>query len=122
MAAHTVTVEHTLSKLLQEKRYAAIRDVLATMNPADIAAVFNEVQSEQRPLLFRLLPKELAAETFVEMDPETQEQLIHGFSDSELHEVVDELYVDDAVDIVEEMPANVVKRILAQVSPDPRHA
>ncbi len=120
MAAHTVTVEHTLSKLLQEKRYAAIRDVLATMNPADIAAVFNEVQSEQRPLLFRLLPKELAAETFVEMDPETQEQLIHGFSDSELHEVVDELYVDDAVDIVEEMPANVVKRILAQVSPDMR--
>ncbi len=120
MAAHTVTVEHTLSKLLQEKRYAAIRDVLATMNPADIAAVFNEVQSEQRPLLFRLLPKELAAETFVEMDPETQEQLIHGFSDSELHEVVDELYVDDAVDIVEEMPANVVKRILAQVSPGMR--
>ena len=120
MAAHTVTVEHTLSKLLQEKRYAAIRDVLATMNPADIAAVFNEVQSEQRPLLFRLLPKELAAETFVEMDPDTQEQLIHGFSDSELHEVVDELYVDDAVDIVEEMPANVVKRILAQVSPDMR--
>ena len=120
MAAHSVTVEHTLSKLLQEKRYAAIRDVLATMNPADIAAVFNEVQSEQRPLLFRLLPKELAAETFVEMDPETQEQLIHGFSDSELHEVVDELYVDDAVDIVEEMPANVVKRILAQVSPGMR--
>ena len=120
MAAHTVTVEHTLSKLLQEKRYAAIRDVLATMNPADIAAVFNEVQSEQRPLLFRLLPKELAAETFVEMDPDTQEQLIHGFSDSELHEVVDELYVDDAVDIVEEMPANVVKRILAQVSPGMR--
>ena len=120
MAAHSVTVEHTLSKLLQEKRYAAIRDVLATMNPADIAAVFNEVQSEQRPLLFRLLPKELAAETFVEMDPDTQEQLIHGFSDSALHEVVDELYVDDAVDIVEEMPANVVKRILAQVSPDMR--
>ena len=101
MAAHSVTVEQTLGKLLQEKRYSAIRDVLVTMNPADIAAVFNGVQREQLPLLFRLLPKELAAETFVEMEPETQELLIHGFSDSELHEVVDELYVDDAVDIVE---------------------
>ena len=120
MAAHSVTVERTLGKLLQEKRYAAIRDVLVTMNPADIAAVFNGVQREQLPLLFRLLPKELAAETFVEMEPETQELLIHGFSDSELHEVVDELYVDDAVDIVEEMPANVVKRILAQASPSMR--
>ena len=120
MAAHSVTVEQTLSKLLQEKRYSAIRDVLVTMNPADIAAIFNEVPREQLPLLFRLLPKELAAETFVEMEPETQELLIHGFSDSELHEVVDELYVDDAVDIVEEMPANVVKRILAQASPDMR--
>ena len=120
MAAHSITVESTLGKLLQEKRYAAIRDVLVTMNPADIAAVFNGVQKEQLPLLFRLLPKELAAETFVEMEPETQELLIHGFSDSELHEVVDELYVDDAVDIVEEMPANVVKRILAQVSPGKR--
>ena len=120
MAAHSVTVEQTLGKLLQEKRYSAIRDVLVTMNPTDIAAVFNGVQREQLPLLFRLLPKELAAETFVEMEPETQELLIHGFSDSELHEVVDELYVDDAVDIVEEMPANVVKRILAQASPDMR--
>jgi len=120
MAAHSVTVEQTLSKLLQEKRYSAIRDVLVTMNPADIAAIFNEVPREQLPLLFRLLPKELAAETFVEMEPETQELLIHGFSDSELHEVVDELYVDDAVDIVEEMPANVVKRILAQASPGMR--
>ena len=120
MASHSVTVEQTLGKLLQEKRYSAIRDVLVTMNPADIAAIFNEVPREQLPLLFRLLPKEPAAETFVEMEPETQELLIHGFSDSELHEVVDELYVDDAVDLVEEMPANVVKRILAQASPDMR--
>ena len=55
MAAHSVTVEQTLSKLLQEKRYSAIRDVLVTMNPADIAAIFNEVPREQLPLLFRLL-------------------------------------------------------------------
>ena len=65
------------------------------------------------PLIFRLLPKELAAEAFVEMDADLQELLIQGFSDNELKEVLDELYLDDAVDIVEEMPANVVKRILA---------
>ncbi|EJW92911.1 Mg2+ transporter (mgtE), partial [gut metagenome] len=69
---------------------------------------------------FRLLPKELAAETFVEMDTDAQEILIQGFSDRELREVLDELYVDDAVDIVEEMPANVVRRILAQADPDMR--
>ena len=72
------------------------------------------------PRLFRLLPKELAADTFVEMDSDSQEMLIKGFSDSELKEVIDELYIDDAVDIVEEMPANVVKRILAQADPDTR--
>ncbi|HCI73150.1 MAG TPA: magnesium transporter [Lachnospiraceae bacterium] len=120
MAVHNVTVESTLGILLKEKRYSAIRDILVTMNPADIVAVFDGVTQEQLPLLFRLLPKELAAETFVEMEPETQELLIRGFSDVELHEVVNELYVDDAVDIVEEMPANVVKRILAQASPDMR--
>ena len=70
--------------------------------------------------MFRLLPKELAAETFVEMEPDAQELLIRGFSDSELREVLDELYVDDAVDIVEEMPANVVRRILSQADPDMR--
>ena len=72
------------------------------------------------PLLFRLLPKEQAAETFVEMDPELQELLIKSFSDTELKEVLDELYVDDAVDIVEEMPANVVKRILKAADPQMR--
>ena len=90
------------------------------MNPADIAAIFDELEESKLPLLFRLLPKELAAETFVEMEPEAQELLIRGFSDSELREVLDELYVDDAVDIVEEMPANVVRRILSQADPQMR--
>ncbi len=70
--------------------------------------------------LFRLLPKEQAAETFVEMEPDAQELLIQGFSDRELKEVVDELYLDDAVDLVEEMPANVVRRILSQADPETR--
>ena len=120
MADHTVTVESTLEALLVEKKYSTIRDILSTMNPADIASVFDGLGESRLPLLFRLLPKELAAETFVEMEPDAQELLIRGFSDSELREVLDELYVDDAVDIVEEMPANVVRRILSQADPDMR--
>ena len=106
-----------LEKMLEEKKYATLRDILATMNPADIAIAFSSIEEEKIPLLFRLLPKELAAETFVEMEPEEQELLIRSFSDNELKEIVDELYVDDAADLVEEMPANVVQRILRQADP-----
>ena len=120
MPEHNVTVENTLQTLLAEKKYTTIRDVLVTMNPADVAAVFSNVDKEKLPLLFRLLPKEQAAQSFVEMESEEQEALIRGISDSELRQVMDELYVDDAVDIVEEMPANVVQRILAQSDPEMR--
>ena len=120
MAEHNVTVEKTLKKLLDEKKYQTLKDVLITLNAADIAAVFEELDEERTPLLFRLLPKELAAETFAELSPELQELLIQGFSDKELREVVSELYVDDAADLVEEMPASVVKRILAQADPQMR--
>ena len=115
-----LSFERTFEALLEEKKYSTIKDVLVTMNPADIAAIFEDVDEERLPLLFRLLPKELAAETFVEMEPEQQEILVEGISDRELHEVMDELFVDDAVDLVEEMPANVVKRILAQADPKMR--
>ena len=120
MAETTVTIESTLTALVEGKKYATLRDILITMNPADVAAVFEDMDESVLPLLFRLLPKELAAETFVEMEPESQELLIHGFSDAELKEVVDELYVDDAVDLVEEMPTNVVKRILRSADPEMR--
>ena len=120
MAELQFSLRNTLLKLLEEKRYYSLRDLFNTMNPVDIAAVLEEVDEARLPLLFRLLPKELAAETFVEMEPELQELLIRGFSDSELKEVIDELYVDDAVDIVEEMPANVVQRILTQAEPEMR--
>lgn len=115
-----VTLGETLAALVEGKKYTTLRDVLVTMNAVDVAAIFEDMPEEKLPLLFRLLPKELAAETFVEMEPEAQELLIRGFSDNELKEVVDELYVDDAVDIVEEMPANVVKRILKQADPEMR--
>ena len=120
MAENNFSLQKTLTMLLDEKKYHSLRDILSTMNPADIAAIFDDLDQGCLPLLFRLLPKELAAETFVEMEPEAQELLIRGFSDSELKEVIDELYVDDAVDIVEEMPANVVQRILSQAEPDMR--
>ena len=120
MAVRNVTLQKTIRKLLDEKKYQTLKDVLVTLEPADISAVFEELDEERTPLLFRLLPKELAAETFAELEPESQELLIRGFSDRELREVVNELYVDDAVDLIEEMPANVVKRILAQADPQMR--
>ena len=120
MVQVNVTLTETIKKLLDEKKYSTLRDILTTMMPFDIAAVFRELQDEKTPILFRILPKELAAETFVEMDEETQEFLIHGFSDSELKEIVDELFVDDALDLIEEMPANVVKRILRQADKQTR--
>ena len=109
-----------LDTMLEEKKYATLRDILITMNPADIASLFSSADNEKIPLLFRLLPKELAAEAFVEMETEDQELLIKSFSDNELKEIVDELYVDDAAALVEEMPANVVKRILRQADPEMR--
>jgi magnesium transporter len=113
-------LEEVILQLLEEKKYSEIKEILCDMNPVDIAALFEELNMVKIPLLFRLLPKVLAAETFVEMEAEPQELLIHGFSDNELKEVLDELYLDDTVDIVEEMPANVVKRILSNTDPDTR--
>ena len=120
MENQTVILEKMITSLLNEKKYPSLRDILVTMNPSDIASVFDGLEPDRIPLLFRLLPKEQAAETFVEMEPDAQELLIQGFSDRELKEVVDELYLDDAVDLVEEMPANVVRRILSQADPETR--
>lgn len=106
--------------LLETKKYPQLKEILGNMEPADIAISFSELTERERALMFRLLPKELAAEVFVELEPDMQENLITGFSDSELKEIVDELYVDDAVDIIEEMPANVVNRILRHADPDTR--
>ena len=113
-------IEKALVKMLENRKFEALRDVLITMNPVDIAALLAGLQDRKISLLFRLLPKELAAETFVEMEPDDQELLIQGFSDKELKDVLDELYVDDAADLVEEMPANVVRRILQQADPQMR--
>ena len=110
----------SIIECLEEKKFSQARDILCEMNPADIAELFEQMDEKELTLAFRLLPKELAAETFVEIDSEQQEQLIVAFSDNELREVLDELFLDDTVDIIEEMPANVVKRILKHTDSDTR--
>ena len=94
--------------------------MLLLFEPADTADILAELPEDRLPVVYRLLPKELAAEVFVEMEPEEQELLIQTFSDTELKEVLDELYVDDTVDLIEEMPASVVKRILHSADPETR--
>ncbi len=107
-------------QLLEEKKMVQLRAVLDTMNETDIALMAEEAEEESLPLLFRILPKETAAEVFVEMESETQELLIRSFSDHELKQVIDQMYLDDTVDLIEEMPANVVKRILQQTDSEMR--
>lgn len=120
MDEKNAALEEEILSLVEMRKYSELREILNTIAPADIAGLLDELPRDRMPLVFRLLSKELAAETFVEMESELQELLIRGFSDSELKAVVDELYVDDAVDLVEEMPANVVKRILMQADPEMR--
>lgn len=111
-----------IEALYRKKELSKIKQMLAEINPADIATIFEEFPNNQRLLFFRLLGKEDAAETFVELDGDTQETLIHAFSDTELKEVLDELYLDDAVDVIEEMPATVVKRILLNTDSETRRS
>lgn len=120
MENNSAVLYETIESLLKDKKYSSLRDVLTTMNPVDIAGIFEEIQDEKMPLLYRLLPKDTAADAFVEMDDDTQQFLIHSLSDIELKEVLDDMFLDDVVDMIEEMPANVVKRILRQSSPEDR--
>ncbi len=109
-----------IAELLQNRQFMKLKEIFADMNSADIADFLKELSNEELLLAFRILPKAQAADTFVEMDADEQETLIQSFSDSELKAVVDDLFVDDAVDILEEMPANVVKRILRFTDPQTR--
>ena len=117
---NNVLLNEILSTLKEEKKYHTLRDVLAAMKPVDLAELLGEVPESQVPILFRLLRQERAAEVFVEMDTDSQERLIRQLSDTELKAVVDELAADDAADLVEDMPAPVVNRILRQADPDTR--
>ena len=107
-----IITSERLYDLLSEKKYSEVKREIEDIPPQDLAELFFELDDRYHTILFRLLSKEQAAETFVEMDSDLQEGLIGRFSDRELSEILDELYIDDTVDIIEEMPANVVKRIL----------
>lgn len=120
MAEFKVKFEDTICSLLEERKFSTIKDILSTMAASDITALFERVDEKQVPVIFRLLSKDNAADVFVEMDNDFQELLIKSFSDSELKSILDELYAADAADLIEEMPANVVDRILSQIDPDTR--
>ena len=107
-------------ELLENKDFPQLGNLLKDMNPADVAELFEDLPREKMALVFRLLPKELAADAFAYMNPDEQTVLVEAFSDKELHDVVNELYVDDAADMIEEMPANLVKRILRHTDAETR--
>lgn len=99
-------------ELIENRKFGILKNELSNLQPPDIALIFDELSEKDVIILFRLLPKELASDVFVEMESDKQQLLIEAFSDKELKEVVDELFMDDTVDIIDEMPANVAKRIL----------
>lgn len=107
-------MDEKILKLIEERKFGVLKTLLSEMQPPDIAAIFEDAPEKDIPIMFRILPKELAAEVFVEMDSDKQQLLIEAFSDKELHDVIDELFMDDTVDIIDEMPATVTKRILQQ--------
>jgi len=113
-------LEEKILELIEGKKYGTMREILSEVNPADLALIFDEVPKRELPVVFRVLPKELAAEVFVEMESDMQQLLIEAFSDKELKEVMDELFMDDTVDIIDEMPATVAKRILKQTDKETR--
>lgn len=113
-------VQEKIAELLNNKRFGDLRKMLEDINSTDLSLLLNEFSVENMILTFRLLSKDQAAETFSYMEPELQEKLISSLTDKELKEVVDELFLDDTVDLIEEMPSNVVKRILRTISPAER--
>lgn len=114
-------IAERLRQKIDERDFAGFREEISALNPTDIAELFDEIPDEYEGRFFRLLPKEEAAKAFVDMDSERQKKIINSFTDRELSEILDELFLDDTVDIIEEMPANVVKRILRNSTPENRN-
>lgn len=116
--------QEKILSLLKEKKYSALKALVKDMNEVDLAEVFEELYEREEPdmllMLFRLLPKEIAAQTFSYMDSDVQQSLIGALSDHELAYILDDMYMDDYVDLIEEMPANVIKRLLSNSSAENR--
>ncbi|MBQ5600198.1 MAG: magnesium transporter [Lachnospiraceae bacterium] len=110
-----------LLELVKAKKYRQLKEALLDLNEVDIALFMDELDSVERTMLvFRMLPKEMASEVFAELDPESQEDIINSITDRELSEIVEDLYVDDAVDMLEEMPATIVRRVMENTKPETR--
>ena len=106
--------------MLHENKFSTIKDILNEMNTVDIAQVISEADPENQVKIFRLLPKNSSADIFSYLEPETQETVINAITNVEIHNLVEDMFIDDAVDFLEEVPANVVTRVLAQTSRETR--
>lgn len=115
-----VTLKNILESLDDEKKYQRLRNILRNIPAVDLAEIFEELPKEKMPILFRLCQKEQAADLFAELSAQAQKKLIDGLSDTEIKDVIEALFTDDAVDLVGEMPAGVVQRILSQAEPETR--
>lgn len=113
-------MKEKIQKLIEEQKFNELREYLMTMNSADFPSLFEDLEEDKILIIYRILPKEKAASVFAELDHDLQEKLINYFTDKELKIVLDELFFDDTVDLIEEMPANVVKRILKNVKVEDR--
>lgn len=114
---------HEILTLVENRSFGELRSVLEDMNPADVAEQISEIEDDKTlVIVFRLLPKEQAAEVFSYLEPTEQQRIVNGISDRELASIVNEMFVDDAVDFTEEMPANIVKRVLQSADPETRKA
>lgn len=110
-----------LMKLVRERQFRRLKDAVVEMNEQDIAEFIEELDSEKKVVVFRMLPKELSSEVFACLEPEDQQHIINSIGDIELKYIIEDLYVDDAVDMMEELPANVVKRVLKIATPETRN-
>ena len=115
-----VMEKEEILEMLENRQYKELKAELEKIHPVDLAEIFEEIEVKQMLLLFRLLEKDEAAETFTEMNSDMREALINGLTDSELGEIMDEMYLDDAADVLEEMPANVVDRLLMATDEETR--
>lgn len=109
-----------LLQLIEDKQYRQLKEILLELNAVDIAAFMEELDSERTVIVFRMLPKDLAMDVFAELPVENQQHIINSITDQELTEIMEDLYVDDAVDMLEELPATVVRRVLKSTTPDTR--
>lgn len=114
-------IKNRLDQLLLEGRHGLLRGALMMLNPVDIAGYMKDLDREKLLLLFRILPKDVSADVFSYMDQDQRQTLVESIADAEISALIDEMFVDDAVDFLEELPANAVKRVLQNTDPHTRN-